>query len=274
MGSIPEEDLEQWRAMKLLWEEGKEMQQSAREDFFRCKDAAQQEKLAVQAEASTTVQKRERLQARRTKLNDQHDRLLTATTEGLNEKGRREAEQAAKATERHLMEEKGSEQIASISKAIEDIQYQTQQVSQQAEMLSSAYQPHQPQHSFSTGVDFDNMLPEGKLPGTGNQLSATPRVRFPGLGPRDSFGLQSNPTLYRNENRPRSTSLLAGSVQGTDFLDQDPAPPMPSSQAMRVIRGRQQSGSSGSGSGGSQRDPTSPVTVIGTRMSPVWNPTV
>ncbi|KAL9044693.1 MAG: hypothetical protein Q9214_002187 [Letrouitia sp. 1 TL-2023] len=269
MGSIPEEDLEQWRAMKLSWEEGKGLQQSAQEDFFRCKDAAHQEKLAVQAEASTTVQKRERLQARRTKLNDQHDRLLTATTEGLNEKGRREAEQAAKATERHLIEEKSSEQMATISKAIEEIQYQTLQVSQQAEVLSSAFQPHQPQHGFNTGVDFDNMLPEGKLPGTGNQPSGTSRVRFPGLGSRDSFGLQNNPTSYRNENRPRSTSLLSGSVQGTDFLDQDPAPPMPSSQAMRMIRSRQQSGSSGSGSGGSQRDPTSPVSAIGTRMSPV-----
>ena len=263
MGCIPETDSKQWRAKKANWENSRDQQSRSREELFRCKESAYQEKSSVQAEANATQQKRERLQARGTKLNDQRERLQSATVQGLGERERKESEQAAKALERQQVEEKTNEQIALCYRSLQEVQYQSQQSWYQARIIENAF--HQ-QQMMGVSSDTEPMTPEGDLPGATRQTSGTSGFHFPPIGSPDPIRHAS----LRHEARPRSTSMLSGSSHYTDFSDQDPAPPMPT-RTISVVD-RYQSGSSGSsdrGSGGSQRDPTSPVIPTGVRISPL-----
>lgn len=276
LGSVPEDDLDHWKNKKADWEESRELEASTREELLRSKESVQQEKSAVHAEAVTTQQKRERLQSRITKLNEQLDRVQSATNQGLDEKERREAEQTAKAADRQQIEERGREQLSSLQRSIQEVQYHTQQTWQQAQALESAH--HQHQAMGSTG-QTGRITPEGDLLGNNHPHTPISGFRFPAFTTAEhSAPLLGNHFSLRYENRPRSTSLLSGNSVYTDFSDQDPAPPMPSSRAMEAVRGRQPSGSSGSGSIGSQRDLMSPVAGTAPirspavkKSSPVWN---
>ncbi|KAL8817465.1 MAG: hypothetical protein Q9223_003707 [Gallowayella weberi] len=275
LGSIPEEDVQEWEAKKSAWEETREQLDSAREEHLRCKTAAQQERQAIEAEASSTQQKRERLQARKNKLNDQHDRLQSANSQDLDEKQRKEAQHAAVLAERRLIEERSREQMATMSRTIHELHSHTQQLLQQAEVLAKAFQTPQGAAVMS---ENDAAHLEGDVVGTAAPGSSSSGfgVRLPAFKSGDNVGMHNGLGSFRQDVRPRSTSLLAGSTPYADFHDQDPAPPMPS---FKLFRGRQQSGgSSGSGSNGSQRDPASPVSTLGNRRSPivkkgspVWN---
>lgn len=283
LGSVPENDSQQWKEKKTLWEESKEQQSMIREDLFRCKELANREKSAVEAEATMTQQKRERLQIRNAKLNDQRDRLESANIQGLDEKERREAEEVARATDRLQMEERSREQTTSLYRSIQDTHNHSQQFWQQAHLIESAFQ--QQQQRMNSAGHGGRVTPEGDLPSL-NPHPPTSNIsgfRFPPFAtPDHSTSLHSTLPSLRHETRPRSVSLLSGNSAYTDFSDQDPAPPMPSSRAMETIRGRQPSGSSGSGSGSvsSQRDQVSPVmgkgtqpkkSPVGQRSSPGWN---
>ena len=280
MNSIPEDDVKDWQQAKHDWEVEKGHQDKTREELFRCKEVAWQERSAVQAEGTSTQQKRERLTTRGTKLNEQRQRLLSATAEGLNEKERREAEIAAKAADRRQFEERSQEQVTNMQRSIQEAQLNAQQAWQQVQALQSA---HQQQQLMNAAID-EPITPEGDIPGTGMPSSTAPSgFRFPGFVSNDYATMRGgSSTAFRHDIRPHSTSLLSGGNSTyADFDDQDPAPPMPSLRPIGKLRGRQESGSSGSGSGSgsssSQRDPTSPA-VGGMRMSPsekrgspVWN---
>lgn len=272
MGSIPEGDSKQWKATKSNWEQARDQQSRSREELFRCKESAYQDKSSIQSEATATQQKRERLQARSAKLNEQRERLQSATVQGLDERERKESEQAAKAMERQQVKEKTTEQIAAFYRSLQEVRYQSQQSWQQARIVENAF--HQ-QQMIGMSSETEPVNPEGELQGTNRLSSCTSGYRFPPMGSPDLI----RHTSLRYEARPRSTSMLSSNSHYTDFSDQDPAPPMPF-RTIPVID-RQQSGSSGSsdrGSGGSQRDPTSPLASTGVRISslgkkgsPVWN---
>ncbi|KAL8695001.1 MAG: hypothetical protein Q9218_000473 [Villophora microphyllina] len=276
LDNVPEEETEQRKAKKAVWDEHREALDAAKEDHLCHKTAAHQETQAVEAEASTTQQKRERLQARKTKLNEQYSRLESANSQDLDDKGRKEAEQAARLARRRQEEERSNEQLAIFNRRIHEKQYQTQQYMQQAEMLASAYYAQQ---NMDLSAEGDAAYAENEPNGAVAQglAPSTFGARFPAFSSPDNVSIPNVIGSFGQGTRPRSSSLLAGSTPYTDFLDQDPAPPMPSTQVMRLFRGRQQSGSSGSGSNGS-REPSSPVSAIGSRQSPivkkgspVWN---
>ncbi|KAL9601150.1 MAG: hypothetical protein Q9219_002749 [cf. Caloplaca sp. 3 TL-2023] len=264
VSQVPETEMAEWKAKKAAWEEEQQHLDTVKESYQLYKSAVCQEKQAVEAEATSVQQKRERLQGRKAKLSEQHDRLRSANSQDLDEKGRKEAEHAARLASQRQVEERSNEQLAAMSRAIQETQFHTQQMTQQAELLAHAFQMQQnmgPVTDHDTGLVEGN-IPSGAAPGPGLGF------RFPAFtSPDGAIG------AFRQDTRPRSSSLLAGSTPYSDFLDQDPAPPpppaMPSNQAMRFVRGRQQSGSSGSGSNGSQRDPASPVSALGNRKSPV-----
>ncbi|KAL8999489.1 MAG: hypothetical protein Q9169_001694 [Polycauliona sp. 2 TL-2023] len=267
LGSIPEEEMQEWEAKKAAWEMARKQLTTAKEDHLSYKSAVQQERQAVEAEASSTQQKRERLLARRIKLNDQHERMQSANSQNLDERERKEAEHAAVLVGRRQVEERLNEQMTTVSRTIHETQYHTQQLLQQAEMLANASQAPA---NLALSADKDAALAEGNMGlGAIGQPSSGYGLRLPAFHSVDGAGLHNGLGSLRQDNRPHSTSLATGSIPHADFLDQDPAPPMPSSQALKLIRGRQQSGSSGSGSNGSQRDPTSPVSVLGNRKSPI-----
>ncbi|KAL9028908.1 MAG: hypothetical protein Q9196_002787 [Gyalolechia fulgens] len=283
VSQIPDDEMEDWKAKKGAWEDCQKQLDTVKEDYQRCKTAAHQERQAIEAEASSTQQKRERLQGRKAKLSEQYDRLQSANTQDLDEKGRKEAEHSARIASQRQVEEKANEQVATVSRTIQETHHHTQQLLQQVEMLANAFQMQQ---NVGLTNDHDAGLVEGNTLGAvaqGSSSSSGLGFRFPAFTSVENGSIHNGSGPFRQDaQRPRSSSLLAGSTPYSDFLDQDPAPPMPSNQAMRLIRGRQQSGSSGSGSGsgsnGSQRDPASPVSALGNRKSPivkkgspVWN---
>lgn len=277
--SVPENDFKQWREKKELWEQSKDRQSRVREDLIRCKETADREKSAALAEEVATRQKRERLQSRGIKLNDQLDRLQSAAVQELDEKERKNREHAALMADRRQIEERGREQIGNLQRSVQEVQYHTQQTRQQAQMIESAFRQH---HLMGTASQTGRQTPERDPIGTNHyRPTSVSGFRFPAFTtPEHAPPILSNPLSLRHENRPRSTSLLSGSSVYTDFFDQDPAPPMPSSRAMETIRGQQPSRSSGSGSGSisSQRDPISPIGGSAPRRSPgekrsspIWN---
>lgn len=276
MGCLPEDEIRVSKERKAGWDEARTHQTATRDDLFRCKESAHQVKSSIHAEATSTQQKKERLVARKSKLNDQHDRLESATSQGLDERQRKNSEQAAKDVERLQIEHRSVDQMAHCRQTIQDSRHVTQQIWHQAQTVESAFHEQQMK---STPDEERPITPEGDLPGTVPHHSGAPAFRFPAFGsPDPPNGIRSHSGSFRHsDNRPRSTSMLSGNSVYADFEDQDPAPPMPP-RAVEVIRerGRKQSGGSGSGSSGSQRDPASPIVGSAAllspgKRSPVWN---
>ena len=279
MDAIPEEEEKLWQETKAKWEEAKEQESSVREELSQCKQNVQREKSATQAEALAVQQRNERLQVRATKLNDQLERLRSATNHDQSERQRIKAEQAARATDRQQIEDRNREQIAQFQRSIQEVQYHTQQCRNQAQMLESAF--HQPA-LVAAASPADRLTPEREASGTPAH-PATSTVsggfRFPAFSSQDySTNVFGNRVPSRSETRPRSRSLLSNNSVYMDFPDQDSAPPIPPSRVMEATNERQFSGSSGSGSVGSYREPISPSLVgtpkkspVGNRSSPVWN---
>ena len=273
MGCLPENEVTLSKEMKAGWDEARTQQTAMRDELFRYKEAAHQERSSIHAEATSTQQKKERLLARKSKLNDQHDRLESATSQGLDERQRKNSEQAAKDEERLQVENRYLEDMGYYQRAIQDGRYVTQQTWLQAQTFENAYTEQQ---TMSRPDGERSITPEGDLPGT---HTGGPASRFPTFGsPSPPNGIRSQSgSLRHSGNRPRSVSMLSGNRVSADFDDQDPTPPMPA-RAVEVIRkkGRKHSGGSGSGSSGSQRDPASPVVGGAALMSPgksspVWN---
>ena len=276
MGCLPEDEIVLSKEMKDGWDESRAHQTATRDELFRCKESAHHERSSIHAEATLTQQKKERLLARKSKLNDQHDRLESATSQGLDERQRKNSEQAAKDEERLQVENRYFEEMEHCQRVIQDSRYSTQQTWHQAQTVERAF------HEQQTTSEPDgerSITPEGDLPGTVPYHSSGPASRFSAYGSSDpSSGIRSQSGSFRHsDGRPRSVSMLSGKSVSADFEDQDPAPPMPA-RAVEVIRerGRKHSGGSGSGSSGSQRDPASPVTGGAALMSPgkrspVWN---
>ena len=290
LGGVPDEDIQEWKAKRRDWEEERSRQSTVRDDLFRYKESANREMSSVQVESSANQQKRERLLLRSTKLNDQLKRIQSTTAQGLGEKERKFAEQAAKESDRQQTEQSYNDQINSLTRSIQETQYRSRQAWQQAQTMEHAFD-HQQMLGAPTDLAEDALLtPEGELPGT-NAFPPTfnpgsSGFRFPNFfTPLTDSPPANQAPLRREGGRARSTSVLSGTSAYTDFSDPDPAPPMPTAhpRAMEYVFGngeRQQrgSGSSGSGSGsadGSFREATSPVggsrvSPGGGMASPVW----
>ena len=275
LGGVPEEDLKMSRESKAAWDEARRTQSLAREKLFRTKESAHREKTTVQTEAMTAQQKRDRLLGRKAKLNEQHEKLHSTTSQGLNEKQRRDSEQAAKDIERQHLEQTFKESMATYQQVLGESRSMTKQIWQQAQLVESAFHERQ---MMGNNQEERPITPEGDLPGTVPHQTPAPGFRFPAFGsPDQSNGLRSHSSSFRHsDHRPRSTSLLSGGSVYADFDDDDAAPPMPA-RAVEVIRERGRKQSAGSGSSGSQRDPASPlvgnpaqISPVGKR-SPVWN---
>ena len=281
LGSIPEEELKTSRDSKARWEDTKQQQAGTRDNLLRSKDATHRERISIQNEAHSALQKKERLLSRKLKLNDQCGKLESATAEGLNDKERKNSEQAAKDLQRLQLEHDLQDRVTNLNQTWNDSRYSIAHFMSQAQLLDNAFHEQQMLATTLTNADGRPLTPEGDLPGENPQNAAATAHRFPAFGtPESSGGLRSHSdSLRHTDSRPRSTSLLSGNSNYVDFEDQDPAPPMPS-RAVEAIRGRgrKRSGASAGGSSGSnsQRDPASPV--VGNRGAqdspvgkPIWN---
>lgn len=282
LGSLPAEDVKLSKERKLAWDDVKNSQAAIRTSLSHTKEAAQRDRMSAQAEATTIQQKRERLSARSAKLQDQHGKLEIATAHSIDEKQRRDSEEAAKDLEHAQVEQHCSEQMANIYRAYQDSRFSTQRAWQEIQSMEAAFREHQMLLSMPTPEERP-LTPEGDLPGTNPHL-VNPASRVPMFGSPDapSAGQRSHSgSLRQPETRPRSTSGLSGNSIYADFEDQDPAPPLPARAVEKIKqrgqRGRKLSGGSASGSSGSQLDPTSPAGGHASQPSPAgkkspgWN---
>ena len=282
LGSLPGNELQEAEVTKTAWDEVNSGHAAALDELGRVKATMNREKSAVQTEANTSLQKRERLQTRKSKLADQLERLEAATADGMDAKERKNSAQAAKDLERFELEQRNAEQMNNILQAYQQSRSYVQQAWQQIQTLESAFHDQQQQMMTSQALpEVRPLTPEGDLPGTNPNNAQAYAFRASAFGSPDApnIGLRSHSgSLRQNGNRPRSTSGVSGGSIYADFEDQDPAPPMPA-RAIKAIRekGRQHSAGSGSGSSSGQRDPASPLVGSGARTSPVgkrspvWN---
>lgn len=162
MENIPEEEVEQWNAQKADFDRELERFNQAKEELQEARLAAAQQVSTLEQELNMTIQKRERLQGRRTRVNEQYERIISANAQGLNERERRAAEQFAREQDQAKMEISFHEQFASISQSVQDFQLRTGQLWQQASAIEQSIQQQQQQMLMDSGP----LTPEGNLPGT------------------------------------------------------------------------------------------------------------
>ncbi|KAJ5597471.1 hypothetical protein N7537_007555 [Penicillium hordei] len=173
MENIPEEEMEEWSAHKADFEREVELFNSTKEEVTAARAAAAQQVAALELELTQAIQKRERLQGRRTRVNEQYERIISANAQGLNERERRAAEQFAREQDQSKMETNFHEQFASISQSVQDFQLRTSQLWQQASAIEQSIQQQQQQMLLESGP----LTPEGNLPGT-NPLPETSGPSF------------------------------------------------------------------------------------------------
>lgn len=95
LGAIPEDEAAEAASKKAEWKKERDSKNAASDEFDNVKIDVERQIQSVESDINAALQKRERLQQRQTRLNEQHDRLVTANQEGYTRKQRREQERAA-----------------------------------------------------------------------------------------------------------------------------------------------------------------------------------
>lgn len=294
LANIPEEDLAEFKAEERNWRKEKDRLAAATEELDRCKAEADKEVTNAESEYASIVKKRERLQARQAKLNEQHERLSSLNAQDQDAQTRKLNERAALMATRAQHESQYLSQILNNEHNAMEIQNKTMYINQQIQHLQALLQ--QPQNPSPPSVPT---TPEGPLPGTtGNTAhNFTPVFQFPPLAGQ----INGTPGSLTREGRGRSSSMLSDMSGFTDHnVDPPPAyapiaapnfsfapgsfgngqfgqfnaPMMNGTKARKGSSGSSGGSGTGSGSGsapGSQRDPTSPVNKT---SSPVGSATV
>lgn len=276
------EDPQDWQQQKSTWEIERNAQAKVREDLLRYKETNHRDHNALQTEALTTTQKRERLQHRTAKLSDQLNRLRSSAAAGTSGKERQISDHNAKNTQRHQIEALLQEQISSLVRSYHELHYRGGNTWQQIRALEHSHEQQSIMTVQSPLSDSRPITPEGDLPGTNPTSTNSTGFRFPAFGTLDSLASLPNGHGMHNGlrgegSRARSTSMLSGNSVYTDFDDDPAPPPMPPLMNRGVgslsgIRmGRKGSGS-GSGSGSSASGGQSPRLrkgAVGDRGSPL-----
>lgn len=263
LGEIPEDEAETAATKKSEWKKERDNKNAISGEYDNFKAEIERQIQSVESDISATLQKRERLQHRQTKLNEQHDRLVTANQEGFTAKQRREQERAALRQQRIEVENQYRSNINGFERRTEEHNHAMMQMMQTIQhyedMILQQSQQQQQHMSVPT-------TPEGPLPGTSMSphANAFTSFTFPSLNSH----INSTPGSLRG-GRGRSSSMLSNVSGFTDGFDE---PISPSQYHLAnpfstpgLVNGRNGSHGSGSLSSGtssqssSQRDPMSPV---------------
>ncbi|KAE8148301.1 hypothetical protein BDV25DRAFT_158585, partial [Aspergillus avenaceus] len=227
--NIPEEELQEWTAEKEKYEHELELLNTAKEELGSARSAVAREVSQLESDLTSTVQRRERLQGRRTRVNEQYERIVSANAQGLNERERRAAEQFAREQDQAKLEVNFNEQFASISQSVQEYQLRTNQLWQQCVAIEQALQ--QQQHML---LDSAPLTPEGNLPGT-NPLSEAPSMSLPalttGASSRSLLGLsfpalKSSPLQHASSPIGATSSHPTSPIQAPSFLQHFPTSPL------------------------------------------------
>ncbi|KAF2660633.1 ubiquitination network signaling protein [Lophiostoma macrostomum CBS 122681] len=270
LGEIPQDEVEEAAVQKRAWKEERDHRNAMSAELESVKCEYEREVSAVESDIATTLQKRERLQQRQTRLNEQHERLITANNEGFSAKQRREQERLAQLQERLTVENQYRSNINSFERRTNEFNVSTSQTMGTVQHFETLLlqQSQQPPSVPST--------PDGHLPGTASSMSphanAFTSFTFPSL----TAQVNSTPGSLRN-GRGRSSSMLSNVSGFTDGFDEHASPSVPMLNNPfnhpGMLGGRKGSHGSGSLSSGtssqssSQRDPMSPVPKVKPMMA-------
>ena len=281
LDKIPDDESQAHKERKTRWQNAKQEEATAMEELARGKENAQREKAVIQNEANAARQKKERLQARKSKLSDQLEKLESEEANDALGKGLRHSPKATEGIERLQIEQELHNQIKGLTQEFYESRHSVEQLLSQLQQLENAYQERIMLSKPSTAQGERPLTPEGDLPGENplNAPAAAPQI--PAFGTPESGGIRSHSGSLRQADRLRSSSLQSGNSNYVDFDDQDPAPvpqmPLRAVEAIREARKRSGGSLGGSSGSNSQRDPASPVggnrvqdSPLG-KKPPIWN---
>ena len=293
LSTVPEEEAENYSSKKHAFEKQGALLATANESLSSAKASAASELATLNEELKASNRQRERLLARQTRLNEQHDRITQANLQGLNEKERKAGETLAKERDHARIEAEYSNQFSIFQRELASVSMRLQQAKQESQALESQLM-HQ-QHQISM-VGGGPLTPEGNLPGTVPVARPQPALGFgfssshplttqSGLVSPESahvspFLLDNKPLAFHTDhilkvdiNRARSASnrsLGVCSSYSTDLEDADPIPPMLGLTKFSADGRRKGSGDS-SGAGG-RGSPTTAITVGAAGIGGVGSP--
>ncbi|KAH9880103.1 hypothetical protein J1614_002129 [Plenodomus biglobosus] len=263
LAAIPEDEAKEAATKKAEWKKERDNKDAASTEFDNIKAEIDQQIQSVQTDIAATFQKRERLQQRQLRLNEQHDRLVTANQEGFTAKQRREQERTALRQHRADVENQYRSNINGYERRTEENNQSTSQMMQTIQHFEDLLHQSQQQVSVPT-------TPEGPLPGTSMSPHSNGFASF--TFPSLNYGqVNSTPGSIRN-GRGRSSSMLSNVSGFTDGFDEDMSSatyaldnPFTTPGANGRNNRSHGSGSLSSGTSSqssSQRDPLSPVQSV------------
>ncbi|KAF2011734.1 hypothetical protein BU24DRAFT_288013 [Aaosphaeria arxii CBS 175.79] len=267
LGEVPEDEAEAAAIQKRAWKKERDNKDRIVAEFEKIKNDFERQVQSIESDMASTLQKRERLQQRQIRLNEQQERLLIANREGFSAQQRRQQERFALLQDRMNIENQYRSNINGYDRRTAESQMATAQALQTIQHYEALIlQESQQQMSVPT-------TPEGHLPGTnGNSMSPVGNA-FSGFSfPSLTAQINSTPGSIRNgrDGRGRSSSMLSNVSGFTDGFEDAMSPSHhyllghPFSP-QGLLNGRKGSNGSGSLSSGtssqssSQRDPLSPV---------------
>ncbi|KAJ5679560.1 hypothetical protein N7462_007804 [Penicillium macrosclerotiorum] len=223
MENVPEEEMEQWSAHKADFDRELELFNATKEELSEARLAAAQQVSTLEQDLNMVVQKRERLQSRRTRVNEQYERIISANAQGLNERERRAAEQFAREQDHAKMEANFHEQFGSISQSVQDFQLRTSQLWQQASAIEQSIQQQQQQMLLDSGP----LTPEGNLPGT-NPMLETITTSAPSGRALLGLSFPRSLVLCKLPHRPFTLRRLIQLARqyGSEFFESNRLPPL------------------------------------------------
>ena len=256
LGDVPEEEQQQAMAKKARWDSAREANFASQEDLANIKKANDRKLAAVLSDLSSAVQKRDRLQARQTKLAEQYDRLALETAQGADARARRESERATRASQRSHIEQQYIAQIEAFERQTRELTVKMTNTLQATNHLNALYSQVTPLHVTTA----HQMAP----PGSSGSGPSTPEGPLPGTGARgyrhsiaSPFAVSQFPAFFSSPGaagmagsmaaeggRARSSSMLSTVSGFTDDMGLTGGP----------AQERKHSDGSGSGS-----DPPSPL---------------
>ena len=279
---IPEELMKEWQERKANWEQIRNEQSRVQEDLQRTKEENRKNHTTAQAEALNARQKKERLQARTTKLTEQHKRLTSVVTPD-NPRRTQSDHQSSRNAERNRTENHYQDQISALERSYQEARFRYQTITSQRNALEQAAEETAKQQAAQQArllYGSRSVTPEGDLPGTNPNVSknhSQPYSRFgifttpesQSVTPASVFGSAgANDSSLNASYRRRSQSAISGGSAYLDGLDDDDDDPIPVQHKRKSGIGGVLDGSDGrsSGSSGSPRVPTiPPVPPIGFR---------
>jgi hypothetical protein len=286
---IPAEERQEYNRKRAEWQREKDRRTQAQKEVDEVKAEAEREVAQLKSEIAALLQKRQKFEQRKSRFNEQREKLLSEANESQEAQSRRYQEREIEARSRADTERRFLEQTANLERDTQTLWAKGGQYENHARQLEELYNMHFQQQTMP-------QTPEGPLPGTrpltqGIQHHNT----FPSLQPGFQFshaqaglpdpvlvpGNRNSDNMYSlyREGRGRSSSMLSGISGFTDELDENPLPahhqfPVfhPNNNAGVIGSGSRKSsdGSRGSTTSGSNtsstKDPMSPLPKV---LSPI-----